>query len=112
MVPGAFCLFHDYNDPRNLPGIESYGVYQGVRDGLPKDEFDFFIGCPDGIRRFGAGMERRTRYRRRRAASLVARAYSEKRCDFLRSRLPKPDRLTRHRLSDRVSANTAKSAER
>jgi cephalosporin hydroxylase len=47
MVHGAFCLFHDYNDPRNLPGIESYGVYQGVRDGLPKDEFDFFgvFGC-------------------------------------------------------------------
>jgi SAM-dependent methyltransferase len=53
LVPGSFCLFHDYNDPRNLPGFEGYGVYQGVRDGLPPELFDFFgiFGCTGLYRR-------------------------------------------------------------
>ena len=50
---GAFVLFHDYNDPRNLTHIENYGVYQGVHDGLDKKMFDFFgvFGCTGLFRR-------------------------------------------------------------
>jgi cephalosporin hydroxylase len=53
LLPGSFCLFHDYNDPRNLPGVEAYGVYQGVRDGLAKELFQFFgiFGCTGLFRR-------------------------------------------------------------
>jgi hypothetical protein len=46
--PGAFCLFHDYNDKRNMdPGCDDYGVYQGVRDGLDPARFAFWgiFGC-------------------------------------------------------------------
>jgi predicted O-methyltransferase YrrM len=41
--PGAFCLFHDFNDPRNADASnEDYGVYQGVTDGLSKTDFHFY----------------------------------------------------------------------
>ncbi len=45
---GGFCLFHDYNDPRNAnPDDPNYGVYQGVEEGISKDHFEFFgvFGC-------------------------------------------------------------------
>ena len=48
LMPGAFALFHDYTDPRNAhPDYPSYGVYQGVRDGLLADRFEFWgiYGC-------------------------------------------------------------------
>ncbi len=54
LKPGAFVLFHDYNDPRNpAADAEEYGVYQGVRDGLDKDRFAFWgvYGCT-GLFRF------------------------------------------------------------
>ena len=46
--PGAFCLFHDFNDFRNAdPAYEDYGVYQGVADGLQQGRFEFWgiYGC-------------------------------------------------------------------
>ena len=46
--PGAFCLFHDFNDFRNAdPAYQDYGVYQGVADGLEKGRFEFWgiYGC-------------------------------------------------------------------
>jgi SAM-dependent methyltransferase len=43
VVKGGFCLFHDFNDPRNSEaGDREYAVYQGVMDGLSKDDFDFY----------------------------------------------------------------------
>jgi predicted O-methyltransferase YrrM len=45
---GGFCLFHDFNDPRNGdPDAGDYGVYQAVRDGLDGDRFEFYgiYGC-------------------------------------------------------------------
>ena len=48
MKSGGFCLFHDYNDLRNLdPNDAEYGVAQGVQDGLPNDTFEFhgIFGC-------------------------------------------------------------------
>jgi predicted O-methyltransferase YrrM len=54
LAPGAFVLFHDYNDYRNpILEAEEYGVYQGVRDGLDKDRFEFWgvYGCT-GLYRF------------------------------------------------------------
>jgi predicted O-methyltransferase YrrM len=43
--PAGHCLFHDYNDARNLdPTITGYGVYSAVHDGLSPDEFAF-AGC-------------------------------------------------------------------
>jgi predicted O-methyltransferase YrrM len=54
MVPGAFVLFHDYNDYRNpMEEVDDYGVYQGVRDGLGRDRFEFWgvYGCT-GLYRF------------------------------------------------------------
>lgn len=54
LAPGAFVLFHDYNDPRNpATDTEEYGVYQGVRDGLDPSRFDFWgiYGCT-GLYRF------------------------------------------------------------
>jgi len=48
MAPGAFVLFHDFNDPRN-PDKEQkdYGVYQGVQGGLDVSRFEFWgiYGC-------------------------------------------------------------------
>ncbi|MFH1680565.1 MAG: class I SAM-dependent methyltransferase [Candidatus Eisenbacteria bacterium] len=55
--PGAFCLFHDYNDPRNPdPQHPDYGVYQAVTDGLPADAFEFYgvYGCSALFRASGA----------------------------------------------------------
>jgi hypothetical protein len=53
LVPGAFCAFHDYNDPRNTlrRGVgespEEYGVQAGVADGLDPARFEFagIYGC-------------------------------------------------------------------
>jgi hypothetical protein len=48
MVDGGFCLFHDFNDPRNRDAEDSnYGVYQAVIDGLDPNEFQFYgiYGC-------------------------------------------------------------------
>lgn len=48
VVRGGFCLFHDFNDPRNRDSAdEEYGVYQAVIDGLPSDVFEFYgiFGC-------------------------------------------------------------------
>lgn len=53
LLPGAFCAFHDYNDPRNTrrSGIgeapDEYGVQAGVADGLDPDRFEFvgIYGC-------------------------------------------------------------------
>jgi predicted O-methyltransferase YrrM len=45
---GAFCLFHDFNDPRNYdPADEDHGVYQAVVDGLAPADFEFYglYGC-------------------------------------------------------------------
>ena len=55
--PGGFCLFHDYNDPRNAdPGEDDYGVYQGVADGLDALAFEFWgvYGCCGLFRRTAA----------------------------------------------------------
>ena len=52
--PGAFCLFHDYNDPRNAnPEVKEYGVYQAVAEYLPRDDFEFWgiFGCTGLFRR-------------------------------------------------------------
>ena len=52
--PGAFCLFHDYNDPRNAAeDAPDYGVFQGVSDGLDPELFSFWgiYGCTGLFRR-------------------------------------------------------------
>lgn len=46
--PGGFCLFHDYNDSRNIdPAETDYGVSQAVADGLSQNVFEFYgiFGC-------------------------------------------------------------------
>jgi predicted O-methyltransferase YrrM len=46
--PGGFCLFHDYNDPRNYdPDDADHGVYRAVLDGLEPGRFEFYgiYGC-------------------------------------------------------------------
>ena len=48
LEPGSFCLFHDYNDPRNARAdVPDYGVYQGVADGLDARRFALWgiYGC-------------------------------------------------------------------
>jgi hypothetical protein len=55
-APGALCLFHDYNDPRNAdPANEDFGVYQAVQEGLPAADFEFhgIFGCTGLYRRRG-----------------------------------------------------------
>lgn len=45
---GGYCLFHDFNDPRNSnPDYPEYGVYQAVFDGLDHTRFEFcgIYGC-------------------------------------------------------------------
>ena len=45
---GGFCLFHDFNDPRNKDAEDSdYAVYQAVLDGMNSSSFDFYgiYGC-------------------------------------------------------------------
>lgn len=45
LPPGGFCLFHDFNDPRNRDAANrDYGVYQAVIAGLAPAEFEFW-GC-------------------------------------------------------------------
>jgi predicted O-methyltransferase YrrM len=54
LLPGAFALFHDFNDPRNAhPDAPDYGVYQAVEAGLSKDYFEFWgiYGCCGLFRR-------------------------------------------------------------
>jgi SAM-dependent methyltransferase len=48
VMPGAFCLFHDFNDFRNGdPEYTDYAVYQGVIQGLDRGRFEFWgiYGC-------------------------------------------------------------------
>ena len=47
MLPGGFCLFHDFNDQRNGENNDDYGVYQAVLNGLNPGEFEFYgvYGC-------------------------------------------------------------------
>jgi SAM-dependent methyltransferase len=45
---GGFCLFHDFNDPRNYDLADvDHGVYQAVVDGLAPADFTFYglYGC-------------------------------------------------------------------
>jgi predicted O-methyltransferase YrrM len=52
--PGAFCLFHDFNDPRNADAeVMEYGVHQGVLEGLDPSSFEFWgiYGCTGLFRR-------------------------------------------------------------
>ena len=54
VVPGGFCLFHDFNDIRNSDPLDiEYGVFQAVQEGLDKESFDFFgiYGCTGLYRR-------------------------------------------------------------
>jgi predicted O-methyltransferase YrrM len=54
MLPGGFCLFHDFNDPRNADARnDDYGVWQGVQDGLDMRCFEFWgiYGCTGLFRR-------------------------------------------------------------
>lgn len=54
VIPGGFCLFHDFNDPRNPDANNSdFGVYQAVMDGLNRDRFAFYgiYGCTGLYRR-------------------------------------------------------------
>jgi cephalosporin hydroxylase len=48
IMPGGFCLFHDFNDVRNRePDQKNYGVYQAVLEGLDSKTFEFYgiYGC-------------------------------------------------------------------
>jgi len=51
LVPGSFCLFHDYNDSRE--GTAGYGVYTAVAHTLDKNDFEFcgIYGCCGLFRR-------------------------------------------------------------
>jgi SAM-dependent methyltransferase len=41
--PGGFCLFHDFNDPRNYdPEDADHGVHQAVTGGLDPAAFEFY----------------------------------------------------------------------
>ncbi len=54
VMPSAFVLFHDFNDPRNSdPAETEYGVYQGVIDGIETTAFEFagIYGCTALYRR-------------------------------------------------------------
>lgn len=58
VIPGGFCLFHDFNDSRNRDeGDADYGEYQAVRDGLAPDRFTFYgiYGCTGLYRRLAEG---------------------------------------------------------
>jgi cephalosporin hydroxylase len=53
---GAFCLLHDFNDPRNPdPKNAAYCVYQAAMDGLDPRRFEFWgiYGCCGLFRRHG-----------------------------------------------------------
>ena len=53
LTVGSFCLFHDFNDPRNTatPGVgeseNQYGVYAAVQSALDRKQFEFYgiFGC-------------------------------------------------------------------
>lgn len=48
LAPGAFVLFHDYNDPRNPDeNNKSFGVFQAVEQAAGQSELDFWgiFGC-------------------------------------------------------------------
>lgn len=48
MLKGGFCLFHDFNDPRNREANnQEYGVYQAVTEALDAATFEFYgiYGC-------------------------------------------------------------------
>jgi cephalosporin hydroxylase len=48
VTPGAYCLFHDFTDPRNFdPDDQGHNVYQAVEDGLSPSRFEFCgtYGC-------------------------------------------------------------------
>lgn len=54
LLPGGFCLFHDFNDIRNRDVLDvDYGVCQAVQDGLESDAFEFYgiYGCTGLYRR-------------------------------------------------------------
>lgn len=61
LASGAFCLFHDFNDPRNAlhSGVgeseTTYGVYAAVADALDRARFEFWgvFGCCGLYRRVG-----------------------------------------------------------
>jgi predicted O-methyltransferase YrrM len=61
LEPGAFCLFHDYNDRRNNGPIgvnesnNEYRVYDAVNDTLDCEMFEFYgiYGCCGLFRRRG-----------------------------------------------------------
>lgn len=55
LTDGGFCLFHDFNDPRNKDvDDKDYGVYQAVVQGLDPHRFSFYgvYGCA-ALYRFG-----------------------------------------------------------
>lgn len=48
MPKGGFCLFHDFNDPRNRDNQrQEYGVYQAVTEAMDVTKFEFYgiYGC-------------------------------------------------------------------
>lgn len=46
VLPGGYCLFHDYKDLRNFDASnDEYGVWQGVRDGLSSELFEYLGLC-------------------------------------------------------------------
>ena len=52
---GGFCLFHDFNDPRECDNSSSHGVSKAVLEGLDKKLFKFWgiYGCSALFRRIG-----------------------------------------------------------
>ncbi len=43
VTKGGFCLFHDFNNPRNRdPDDTEYDVYKAIMDGLDKNYFEFY----------------------------------------------------------------------
>jgi hypothetical protein len=51
---GGFCLFHDFNDPRNNdPSDSNYGVSRAIFDSLDRSSFSFYgiYGCTGLYRR-------------------------------------------------------------
>ena len=64
MLPGGFCLFHDWLDARNFqPEEADYGVFGATRDGLDPAEFEFYgvFGVAGLYRRIAAGADEEER---------------------------------------------------
>jgi hypothetical protein len=62
VMPSAFVLLHDFNDPRNRdPAETEYGVYQGAIDGIDPAAFEFagICGCTALYRRRPLGENER-----------------------------------------------------